>query len=132
MVIITYCYLVETAFFNLNPKFISDVVLSTELSAKTNSGSFDDPRGVYGNTEEITFGSPINVDQIVFAATREPVAKRVVVDVAFDMLAKGFSVEEETEKPNPEWSRQVARVLDELNTKEKLRARAHPKLKKAH
>jgi len=30
---------------------------------------------------------------------REPVAKRVVVDVAFDMLAKGFSVEEETEKP---------------------------------
>ena len=116
--------MVATAFFNLNPKLFSDVVLGVELTTKTNSSSFDDPRGVHGNTEGITFGSSINMDQIVFAAIREPVAKRVVVDVAFDMLAKGFSVEEETEKPNPEWSRQVARVLDELNTKEKLRARA--------
>jgi hypothetical protein len=62
------------------------------------------------------------MDQIVFAAVREPVAKRVVVDVAFDMIAKGFSVEEETEEPNPEWSRQVSRVLDELDTKESLRS----------
>ena len=92
-----------------------------ELKAKTNSGSFDDPRGVYGSTENVSFGSPINMSQIVFAAMREPVAKRVVVDVAFDMMAKGFSVEEEAEEPNPEWSRQVSRVLDELDTKEKLR-----------
>ena len=61
------------------------------------------------------------MDQIVFAAMREPVAKRVVVDVAFDMIAKGFKVKEESEEPNPEWSRQVSRVLDELDTKEKLR-----------
>ena len=92
-----------------------------ELKAKTNSGSFDDPRGVYGSTEDVTFGSPISMSQIVFAAMREPVAKRVVVDVAFDMMAKGFKVEEEAEEPNPEWSRQVSRVLDELNMKEKLR-----------
>ena len=92
-----------------------------ELKAKTNSGSFDDPRGVYGSTEDVTFGSPINMSQIVFAAMREPVAKRVVVDVAFDILAKGFTVEEMAEKPNPDWSRKVSRVLDELNTKEILR-----------
>ena len=92
-----------------------------ELKAKTNSGSFDDPRGVYGSTEDVTFGSPISMSQIVFAAMREPVAKRVVVDVAFDMMAKGFSVEEMAEEPNPEWSRQVSRVLDALNMKEKLR-----------
>ena len=61
------------------------------------------------------------MDEIAFAARREPVAKRVVVDVAFDMMAKGFKVEEEAEESNPEWSRQVSRVLDELDTKEKLR-----------
>ena len=86
------------------------------MKAKTNDGSFDDPRGVYGSTEDVSFGSPINMSQIVFAAMREPVAKRVVVDVAFDMMAKGFTVEEMAEKPNPDWSRKVSRVLDELNT----------------
>jgi len=91
------------------------------VKAAANQGDFDDPRGVYGSTEGVTFGSPISMRQIVFSAMREPVAKRVVVDVAFDMMAKGFRVEEEAEKPNPEWSRQVSRVLDELDTKEKLR-----------
>ena len=76
---------------------------------------------MYGSTENVSFGSPISMSQIVFAAMREPVAKRVVVDVAFDMIAKGFKVEEESEEPNPDWSRQVSRVLDELDTKEKLR-----------
>jgi hypothetical protein len=61
------------------------------------------------------------MDEIVFAVRREPVAKRVVVDVAFDVMSKGFSVEEETETPNPEWSRQVSKVLDILDTKVKLR-----------
>jgi len=121
LVFITYCYLVATAFLNLNPKYFSEFTLGVELTAKTNSGSFDDPRGIYGNTADVSFGSPICMDQIVFAAMREPVAKRVVVDVAFDMIAKSFKVEEEAEEPNPEWSRQVSRVLDELDTKEKLR-----------
>ena len=110
-----------TAFLNLNPKFISEFALGDELTAKTNISSFDDPRGIYGSTANVSFGSPICMDQIVFAAMREPVAKRVVVDVAFDMIAKGFKVEEEAEEPTPEWSRQVSRVLDELDTKEKLR-----------
>jgi len=121
LVIITYCYLVATAFLNLNPKSILKIVLGVELTAKTNDGSFDDPRGIYGSTVGVTFDSPISISQIGFAAIREPVAKRVVVDVAFDMLVKGFKVEEKAEEPNPDWSRQVSRVLDELNTKEMLR-----------
>ena len=63
---------------------------------------------MYGSTEDVSFGSPISINQIVFAVSREPVAKRVVVDVAFDMMAKGFSVEEAAEKPNPKWSKQVS------------------------
>jgi len=71
---------------------------------------------------DVRFSNPISINEIVFAARREPVAKRVVVDVAFDVMAKGFKVEEEAAEPNPEWSRQVSKVLDELDTKAKLRA----------
>jgi len=101
------------------------IVLGGSKLAKTkaaaNQGDFDDPRGLYSRSSEVRFSSPIDMDEIVFAARREPVAKRVVVDVAFDVMAKGFKVEEEAEKPNPEWSRQVSLVLDELDTKAKLR-----------
>ena len=83
MVIITYCYLVATAFFSLNPKSLLENCLGAKLTAKTNISSFDDPRGIVGSTAQVTFGNPISMDQIVFAALREPVAKRVVVDVAF-------------------------------------------------
>ena len=96
--------------------------LGVELKAKTNNGSFDDSRGLGTHTSDVRFSSPISINEIVFAARREPVAKRVVVDVAYDVMAKGFSVEEETENPRPEWTRQVSKVLDELDTKEKLRA----------
>jgi hypothetical protein len=92
---------VATAFLNLNPKYFSESALGDKLKAKTNIGSFDDPRGIYGSTADVSFGSPINMNQIVFAAMRESVAKRVVIDVAFDMMAKSFKVEEEAEKPNP-------------------------------
>lgn len=88
---------------------------------KTNISSFDDARGIYGSTADVSFGSPISMDQIVFAAIREPVVKRDVVDVAIEIVAKGFKVAKEAEEPNPEWSRQVSRILDELDTKEKLR-----------
>lgn len=89
--------------------------------ATLNTGSFDDPRGLYSRSDEVRFGSPVNMDEIVFAARREPVAKRVVVDVAFDVMAKGFTVEEEAETPRPEWTRQVSKVLDTLDVKAKLR-----------
>ena len=88
--------------------------MGVELKAKTNNGSFDDPRGLGANTSDVRFGSPISINEIVFAARREPVAKRVVVDVAFDVMAKGFKVEKEAKTPDPEWSRRVSKVKEIL------------------
>ena len=42
----------------------------------SNTGDFDDPLGIYGSTQDVTFGSPISMNQIVFAAFREPVARQ--------------------------------------------------------
>jgi len=67
------------------------------------------------------FGMPLNEADLLFAVRREPVAKRLVFDVPYDMFSKGFSVEEVAEKPDAEWSRQVAKVLDDLNAKGVLR-----------
>jgi hypothetical protein len=106
---------------NLNPKSIFEMFLGVELKAKTNSGSFNDPRGLGSDTSDVRFSRPISIDEIVFVARREHVAKRVVVDVAYDVMAKGFKVQEESENPRPECTRQVSKVLDELDTKEKLR-----------
>jgi hypothetical protein len=36
-------------------------------------------------------------------------------------MAKGFTVEEETETPTPEWTRHVSKILDQLDCKSKLR-----------
>ena len=71
------------------------------MKAKTNNGSFDDSRGLGSDTSTVRFSSPISINEIVFAARREPVAKRVVVDVAYDVLAKGFKVQEESENRVP-------------------------------
>ena len=103
------------------PKSFLETFLGTKLKEKNNITCCVDHRGLLGSTEDVSFGNPVSVSQIVFAALCEPVAKRVVVDVAFDLMAKGFKVEEESEEPKSEWSRQVSRVLDELDTKEKLR-----------
>ena len=121
LLIITYCYLVATAFLNLIPKSFLEMFLGVELKAKTNNGSFDDSRGLGSDTSTVRFSSPISINEIVFAARREPVAKRVVVDVAYDVMAKGFKVQEESENPRPEWTRQVSKVLDELDTKDRFR-----------
>ena len=66
--IITYCYLVATAFLNLIPKSILKMFLGVELKAKTNNGSFDDSRGLGSDTLTVRFSSPISINEIVFAA----------------------------------------------------------------
>jgi hypothetical protein len=48
--------LVATAFLNLKPKIISEFALGDELTAKTNTSSIDDPRGIYGSTADVSFG----------------------------------------------------------------------------
>ncbi len=47
----------------------------------------------------------LNEADLLFAAKREPVVKWAVIDVADDIFAKGFTVEEVAEKPDPAWSR---------------------------
>jgi hypothetical protein len=74
-------------------------------------------RGAGSATWQAQFGMALNEHDLIFAVRREPVAKRTIIDVAFDMFAKGFTVEEVSEKPDPNWSRQVSKVLDGLNAK---------------
>jgi phage-related protein (TIGR01555 family) len=60
---------------------------------------------------------PLSEEDLLFAVRREPVAYRDVFKVAHDIFNKWFKVEELSEKPDPNWSREVAKVLDDLNAK---------------
>jgi hypothetical protein len=81
--------------------------------------SADDTFGVRGAgaTWQADFGMPLNEADLLFAVRREPIGKRNVFTVAHDIFDKFFKVEEVAEKPNPEWSREVSKVLDDLNAK---------------
>lgn len=70
-----------------------------------------------GATWQADFGMALNENDLLFSVRREPVAKRVVFDVAHDIFNKWFTVEEVAEKPDPNWSREVSKVLDDLNAK---------------
>jgi hypothetical protein len=74
-----------------------------------------------GVTWQAKFGMALNEADLLFSVRREPIAKRIVLDVPYDMFSKGFTVEEAAEKPDPAWSREVAKVLDDLNAKAVLR-----------
>jgi hypothetical protein len=78
-----------------------------------------DSRGIRGAgaTWQARFGMPLNEWDLLFAVRREPIVNRVVFKVAHDIFAKGFKVEEVSEKPDPAWSREVSKVLDGLNAK---------------
>lgn len=81
--------------------------------------SADDTFGVRGAgaTWQADFGMPLNEADLLFSVRREPIGKRNVFTVAHDIFDKFFKVEEVAEKPNPEWSREVSKVLDDLNAK---------------
>jgi phage-related protein (TIGR01555 family) len=63
------------------------------------------------------FGMPLNEADLLFAVRREPVANRIVFQVAHDIFDNWFRVEEITEKPGPNFDREVQRVLEQLNAK---------------
>jgi hypothetical protein len=89
-------------------------------TARRGRGDSADTYGVRGGgavTWQARWGMPLNELDLDFAVRREPICKRTVVDVAYDMFAKGFTVEEISEKPDPAWSREVSKVLDGLNAK---------------
>jgi len=70
-----------------------------------------------GATGQADFGMAVDWDDFLFSVKREPVANRVVFTVAHDIFDKGFKIEEIAEKPDRNWSRDVAKVLDGLNAK---------------
>lgn len=70
-----------------------------------------------GGSWQANFGMPLDDLDLLFAVLREPVASRTVFQVAHDIFDKGFTIEEVSEKPNPDWSREVTKVLDEVNAK---------------
>ena len=70
-----------------------------------------------GASWQASFGMALNERDLLFSVRREPVAWRLVFQVAHDVFDKGFTVEEIAEKPDPNWSREVSKVLDDLNAK---------------
>jgi len=70
-----------------------------------------------GASWQADFGMPLNEADLLFAVRREPVANRMVFKVAHDIFDKGFVIEEIAEKPDPNWTREVSKVLDALNAK---------------
>jgi len=70
-----------------------------------------------GETSRTQFGEPINLEDLIFAVKREPVANRVVFQVAHDIFDNWFEVEEVAEKPNPDFDKAVQKALSDLNAK---------------
>ena len=94
------------------------VEAAEKINARKSREDSADTYGVRGGgavTWQARWGMKLNETDLLFAVRREPICKRTVVDVAYDMFAKGFTVEEVGENPNPAWSREVSRVLDGLN-----------------
>jgi hypothetical protein len=57
-------------------------------------------RGAGAVTWQARWGMKLNETDLLFAVRREPIYKRTVVDVAYDMFAKGFTIEEVGENPD--------------------------------
>jgi hypothetical protein len=96
------------------------VEAADKINARTRGEDTADTYGVRGGgavTWQARWGMKLNETDLLFAVRREPICKRTVVDVAYDMFAKGFTIEEVGEKPDPNWSREVSNVLDGLNAK---------------
>jgi hypothetical protein len=70
-----------------------------------------------GQTWQASFGMALNEADLLFAVRREPVANRIVFQVAHDIFDNWFRVEMVGDKPDPKFNDEVQRVLDELNAK---------------
>jgi hypothetical protein len=74
-------------------------------------------RGAGASSAMADFGQQIDLQDLLFAIKREPVANRLVFQVAHDVFDKWFKVEEVAEKPDPGFDREVQRVLAQLDAK---------------
>ncbi len=70
-----------------------------------------------GATWQADFGMALNERDLLFSVRREPVANRIVFQVAHDVFDNWFRVEEIADKPDPNFDREVQKVLAELNAK---------------
>jgi phage-related protein (TIGR01555 family) len=59
----------------------------------------------------------LNERDLLFSVRREPVANRIVFQVAHDVFDNWFRVEEVADKPDPKFDDEVQRVLGELDAK---------------
>jgi hypothetical protein len=70
-----------------------------------------------GATWQASFGMPLNEVDLLFAVRREPVANRIVFQVAHDVFDNWFRVEEISDKPDANFDREVQQVLAKLDAK---------------
>jgi hypothetical protein len=70
-----------------------------------------------GASWQAQFGAPLNELDLLFSVRREPVANRIVFQVAHDVFDNWFRVEEVADKPDPKFDDEVQRVLGELDAK---------------
>ena len=54
---------------------------------------------------------------LLFSVRREPVANRIVFQVAHDIFDNWFEVEEASDKPDPKFDETVQQVLSKLDAK---------------
>lgn len=70
-----------------------------------------------GSGWQACFGMALNEVDLLFAVRREPVANRIVFQVAHDVFDNWFRVEEISEKPDAGFDGEVQRSLSALNAK---------------
>jgi len=70
-----------------------------------------------GLTWQASFGAALNEADLLFAVRREPVANRIVFQVAHDIFDNWFRVEEVSEKPDANFDKEVQKALSALNSK---------------
>jgi len=70
-----------------------------------------------GESSQATFGEPINIQDLLFAVEREPVAHRVVFTVAHDIFDNWLDAEEVADTPNENFDDQGQVALSALNAK---------------
>jgi len=70
-----------------------------------------------GASWQASFGMALNEADLLFAVRREPVANRIVFQVAHDVFDKWFRVEAISEKPDASFDREAQKALSALNAK---------------
>jgi len=66
---------------------------------------------------QASFGMALSEADLLFAVRREPVANRIVFQVAHDVFDNWFRVEEVSEKPDAGFDKEVQKTLSALNAK---------------